>query len=56
MASQDGQEKQDMRIMWMASGVIVLIILGVMGLSMLSDTSTRTSYTDMSSQSRTAPR
>ena len=56
MANQNDQEKEDMRIMWVASGVIVLIILGLMGVSMLGDTSTSTGSTDMSSQSRTAPR
>ena len=42
-----------MRIMWIASGAIVLIILGLMGMNMLSDTGS--GPTDMSSQSRTAP-
>ncbi len=53
MTNQNDQEKADMRIMWIASGVIVLIILGLMGISMLGDTSTGPS--EMSSQSRTAP-
>jgi len=53
MTNQDDEEKRNMRIMWMASGVIVLFMLGMMGLSMLSDTGTQP--TDMSSQSRTAP-
>ena len=49
----EDEDKQNMRIMWMASGVIVLFILGMMGLSMLSDTGT--GPTEMSSQSRPAP-
>jgi hypothetical protein len=53
MTSQDDEDKQNMRIMWMASGVIVLFILAMMGLSMLSDTGTGS--TEMSSQSRSAP-
>jgi len=55
MTNQDDEDedKQNMRIMWMASGVIVLFILGMMGLSMLSDTGT--GPTEMSSQSRPAP-
>jgi hypothetical protein len=53
MTSQDDEEKENMRIMWIASGVIVLLILGMMGLSMLSDTGTGS--TEMSSQSRSAP-
>jgi len=55
MANQNDQEKEDMRIMWLASGVIVLIILGLMGVSMLGDANTSTNATDLSSQSRTAP-
>ena len=55
MTNQDDEDedKQNMRIMWMASGVIVLFILAMMGLSMLSDTGT--GPTEMSSQSRPAP-
>jgi hypothetical protein len=55
MTNQDDEDedKPNMRIMWMASGVIVLFILGMMGLSMLSDTGT--GPTEMSSQSRPAP-
>jgi hypothetical protein len=52
MTNQDDEEKKNWRIMWIASGVIVLIILGLMGVSMLD---TGTGPTDMSSQSRTAP-
>jgi hypothetical protein len=53
MTNQNDEEKENMRVMWIASGVIVLIILGLMGMSMLSNTST--GPTEMSSQSRTAP-
>jgi hypothetical protein len=53
MTSQDDEEKENMRIMWIGSGLIVLFILGMMGLSMLSDTGK--GPTEMSGQSRTAP-
>jgi hypothetical protein len=56
MTNQDDEEKRNMRIMWIASGVVVLFIVGLMGLSMLGMLgSPGTSPTDMSSQSRTAP-
>jgi hypothetical protein len=50
MTSQDDEDKENMRMMWIASGVIVLFILGMMGLSMLSDKGP--GFTEMSSQSR----
>jgi hypothetical protein len=53
MTNQDDEEKRNMRIMWIASGVVVLFIVGLMDLSMLGNPGT--SPTDMSSQSRTAP-
>jgi hypothetical protein len=56
MTNQDDEEKRNMRIMWIASGVVVLFIVGLMGLSMLGMLGNPgTSPTDMSSQSRTAP-
>ena len=56
MTNQDDEEKKNMRIMWMASGVIVLFIVGLMGLSMPGMLGNPgTGPTDMSSQSRTAP-
>ena len=56
MTNQDDEEKRNMRIMWIASGVVVLFIVGLMGLSMLGMLGNpSTSPTDMSSQSRTAP-
>jgi cytochrome c-type biogenesis protein CcmH/NrfG len=56
MTNQDDEEKRNMRIMWIASGVVVLFIVGLMSLSMLGLLgSPGTSPTDMSSQSRTAP-
>jgi len=56
MTNQDDEEKRNMRIMWIASGVVVLFIVGLMGLSMLGLLGNPgTSPTDMSSQSRTAP-
>jgi cytochrome c-type biogenesis protein CcmH/NrfG len=56
MTNQDDEEKRNMRIMWIASGVVVLLIVGLMSLSMLGMLGNPgTSPTDMSSQSRTAP-
>ena len=52
MTAQEDEDKQNMRIMWIASGVIVLFFLGIMGLSMLNDKGT--GPTEMSSQSRPA--
>ena len=56
MTNQDDEEKRNMRIMWIASGVVVLFIVGLMGLSMLGMLGNAgTGPTDMSSQSRTVP-
>ena len=56
MTNQDDEEKRNMRIMWIASGVVVLFIVGLMSLSMLGMLGNPgTSPTDISSQSRTAP-
>jgi hypothetical protein len=56
MTNQDDEEKKNMRIMWIASGVIVLFFVGLMSLSMLGMLGNAGSGpTDMSSQSRTAP-
>src|SRR3981189_1647822 len=56
MTNQDDEEKKNMRIMWMASGVIVLFIVGLMGLSMLGMLGNPgTGPTDMSSRSRRGP-
>jgi hypothetical protein len=56
MTNQDDEEKKNMRIMWVASGVVVLFIVGLMGLSMLGMLGNAgTGPTDMSSQSRTVP-
>ena len=32
MTKQDDEEKQNVRMMWMATGAIVLFIVGLMGL------------------------
>jgi hypothetical protein len=53
MTDQDNEDKKKMRIMWIASGIIVLFIVGLM-FTVGAPTPT-TSPTDMSSQSRTAP-
>jgi hypothetical protein len=60
MSEQKDQErdKREMRMMWIFSGVIVLIILGGMGANMLfhQDTSSGGgNSTELSSQSRQAP-
>ena len=60
MSEQEDQErdKREMRMMWIFSGVIVLIILGGMGANMLfhHDTSSGGGgSTELSSQSRQAP-
>ena len=56
MTNQDDEEKRNMRIMWIASGVVVLFIVGLMSFSMLGMLGNPgTSPTDMSSQSRAAP-
>ena len=54
MTKQDDEEKQNVRMMWMATGAIVLFIVGLMGLSMLGmlGNQSGTAPTDMSSQSR----
>jgi hypothetical protein len=49
----EAEEKQNMRIMWIASGVVVVFFLVIAGLSMMSERGT--GPTDMSSQSRSAP-
>ncbi len=54
MTDQDDEDKKNMRIMWIASGVIALFIVGLM-LMIGAPTPTTNPATDMSSQSRTAP-
>lgn len=57
MTNEDGQdsEKGEMRLMWIGSGVIVLIILGVMGLGMIFHPAPEPESTELSSQPRAAP-
>jgi hypothetical protein len=43
-------EKNDMRVMWIASAVIVLLILGAMGVNMLITHDTSTGSIQTSSQ------
>jgi hypothetical protein len=54
MSDQDDEDKKNMRIMWAASGVIALLILGL-ALTIGDPTPTTSSTTDMSGQSRAAP-
>ena len=35
--NEESTEKNEMRVMWIMSGVIVLIIVGLMGMSMLTN-------------------
>jgi hypothetical protein len=51
----DDEDKKNMRIMWIASGVIALFIVGLM-FTIGAPTPTTSPATDMSSQSRTSPR
>ena len=64
MANQDDQTNQvdqsaddskEMRLMWIGSGVIVLLILALMGYNMMYNGNMPPDATEMSSQSRTAP-
>jgi hypothetical protein len=54
MTNQDDEDRKNMRIMWIASGVIALFIVGLM-FTIGAPTPTTNPATDMSSQSRTAP-
>ena len=53
----DDEEKKNVRLMWIATGAIVLFIIGLTGLSMLGVIGhpSTTEPTDLSSQSRTVP-
>ena len=53
MTSQDDEEKKNMRIMWIASGVVVLGILGLM--LTIGEPTRPPSPTDTGGQSQTAP-
>jgi len=53
MTSQDDEEKKNMRIMWIASGVVVLGILGLM--LTIGEPTRTTSPTDTGGQSQTTP-
>ena len=60
MTNQDdqNQDKNEMRMMWIGSGAIVLLLLGLMGYSMLFHPNMGTDSkdsTELSSQSRTTP-
>ena len=51
------EDKKNMRLMWIASGVVVLFIAGLMGLNMMGiiGKTTTQQQTEFSSQSRPAP-
>jgi hypothetical protein len=46
-------EKNEMRVMWLGSAAIVLLILAAMGINMLISHNTSTGSTETSSQSST---
>jgi flagellar basal body-associated protein FliL len=48
-------EKNEMRVMWIGSAAIVLLLLAAMGINMLISHNTSTGSTETSSQSSTAP-
>jgi hypothetical protein len=48
-------EKNEMRVMWIGSAAIVLLILGAMGINMLVSHNTSAGSTETSSQSGTVP-
>jgi len=54
---QAAKNKREMRVMWIFSAAIVLLILGAMGANMIwgSHTYTGEPATDISSQSRAVP-
>jgi flagellar basal body-associated protein FliL len=54
---QAAKTKREMRVMWIFSAAIVLLILGAMGANMMwgSHTYTGEPATDISSQSRAVP-
>jgi hypothetical protein len=52
---QTNTDKNDMRAMWIASAVIVLIILGGMGINMLIHHDTSTDSMSATGQAQTAP-
>jgi hypothetical protein len=54
MTDQDDEDKKNMRIMWIASGVIALVIVGLM-FTIGAPTPATSPATDISSQSRTSP-
>jgi hypothetical protein len=49
-------EKNEMRVMWIGSAAIVLLLLAAMGINMLMTHNTSTGSTDTSSQSSTPPK
>lgn len=57
MTNQEEQnsERSDTRVMWIATGVIVLILVGGMGINMLVHHDTIAGAPDAGSQSRPAP-
>jgi hypothetical protein len=48
-------EKSEMRVMWIGSAAIVLLLLGAMGINMLVTHSVGTGSAETSSQSGTVP-
>jgi hypothetical protein len=48
-------EKNEMRVMWIGTAAIVLLLLGAMGINMLISHNTSTGSTEPSSQSAAVP-
>jgi hypothetical protein len=59
MTSQDdddvARDKREQRVMWMFSGGVVLLLLGMMGANMLIHQDRSAGEAEISSQSRPAP-
>ena len=55
MTDDPNTEKNEMRVMWIGSAAIVLLILGAMGINMLLSHNTSAGSTETSSQSGTVP-
>jgi hypothetical protein len=51
----EANDRKEMRMMWIGSGVIVLLILGLMGVNWWMHPNLPPDSTELSSQSRSAP-
>ncbi len=53
--NESSAEKRGTRIMWIGTGAIILLIVGMMGANMFFHKDPSSGSKEMSSQSRTAP-